>query len=100
MLSELALAVSCDGGASAFHFGMRALASLLSRVRHTPDGPRTVIGDHQRAILGDSHAHRPAPHIALLGNEAHQKIFKLAGRLALLHRHSDDLVADTAGPVP
>ena len=76
------------------------LVRRFARVGHAPDGPRTVIGHHQRPILGDGHADGAAPHVAVFGDEAHQEVLELAGRLAVPHRHSDDLVADTAGPVP
>src|SRR4051794_22423456 len=74
--------------------------SLLPGVGHPPDRPRAVIRHHQGPVLGHGHASRAAPDVALLGDEAHEEVFVLAGRLAVLHRDADDLVAGATRPVP
>jgi hypothetical protein len=74
--------------------------SFLACVGDPPDPAGAIIGHQQRAVLGYGHACRAAPHVALLGHESHEKVLIFAVRLALLHRHADDFVADAAGTVP
>src|SRR5262249_34129566 len=76
-------------------------ASLaLARVLDPPDGPRAVVGDHQRAVLVRRDADGTAPDIAGRGDEPDEEVLILARRLTVAEREPDDLVAGPPLPVP
>ncbi len=79
------------GGSANYFFPVYA-------TRYTVPAPSSVTTE--RAVLRHAYAHRPPPHVAFRGDEADKKVLELAGCLAFVHRHADDLVADAACPVP
>src|SRR5690348_9618622 len=69
-------------------------------VSDTPDGVRAVVGDEQGAVFPDGDSHRAAPYASFRGDEPGHEIFILPGRLPILHRHANHLVAVAPGAVP
>ena len=49
-----------------------------------PDGAVAILGDEQRAVVGDRDADRPAPDLAVVDDEAGHEILVFAGRHAVL----------------
>src|SRR6267142_1675824 len=74
--------------------------SLLASRRHPPDRAVAVLGEQQRAVFRLRHPDRPAPDRGVVDYEAGDEVFVLAGRHAILHDRTDDLVAGTRRPVP
>src|SRR6185437_2622833 len=73
---------------------------FLAYVDNAPDRVRSVVGDKQRSIGPDGHAHRTPPHLAVLGDEAGEEVLIAAERFAVLHRNANHLVARTNRLVP
>src|SRR6516225_1093569 len=84
---------------------LRRCCGVLGRtpVGDAPDRPAGVVGDQQRAVLGDGECGRPAPDLGALlaGNtEAGGEILVIAFGSAVLERHPNDLVAGRDRAVP
>src|SRR5580704_17176895 len=81
---------------------LRAAArSSLSRVDDAPDGFRAVIGDKQRAILGNRDAHGASPNVAIVHDEARHEIFVFAACVtSLMQGHANDLIAHADRAIP
>src|SRR5438270_3669659 len=80
-----------------------AAGRLRSGVGDAPDRAAGVVGNQQRAILGDGERRRPAPHFGAMqarGPEPGDEVLIEALRLAVLERHAHDLVAGRFGAVP
>src|SRR4051812_3921624 len=78
----------------------RSIRSNSADIGHPPDCPGAIVRDQERAVLGDRDAHRAAPDVSILRDESDQEILIFAGRLAVLHRDADHLVAGPPGAVP
>ena len=74
------------------------LLPCVDETRQTVPEPSSVTSSD--AVLGDGHADRPAPDVAVGGDEADEEVLVLAGRLAVLQRDADHLVAGPPGAVP
>ena len=73
----------------------------LSCVTDSPDGFRAVIGDKQRAILGNSDAHRASPNVAIVHDESRHEIFVFASCVtSLMQGHANDLIAHADRAIP
>src|SRR5690349_5360445 len=70
-----------------------AISGPAVAIGDAPDGAVAVLGEDQRAVLGDSDADRPAPDIFVGDDEAGGEILILAGRLAILEFQPHHLVA-------
>src|SRR5690349_5544810 len=84
---------------------LRRHAALLLRARvgDAPDGAAGVVGNEQRAVLGDGERGRSAPHLGAMharDPEAGGEVLVPALRTAILERHAHYLVADRLRPVP
>ena len=82
------------------HFVVKFSSSFLCA--HAPDFAGGVIGDEQRAIRPNRHAHGAAVNFAAfrVGNKPGEKIFDNTAWLAVLKGHESDLVTDQVGTVP
>lgn len=59
-------------------------------VADSPNGPRAVVGHHQRSIRGNCHAYGPAPHVFVVNNETGHEVFVFsAGTSSLVPRGED-----------
>ena len=65
-----------------------------------PDGARTVIGHEQGAVAALRDAYRPAPDLAVGGDEAGEEVLVFAGGVAVVHGEADDFIAGSLRPVP
>ena len=65
--------------------------SLLRRgfTSNSKDRAVRIVAHQQRAILGDCYSSWPAPNTLGIENEPRQKVFVLAGRLAILQPGPD-----------
>src|SRR6185312_2499429 len=69
-------------------------------VAYAPNGFRTVVGDHERAIGCDRDAHGPAPHRAIGVDETRNEILVLALGVPVIERHANDFISRARGAVP
>src|SRR5450631_1848943 len=56
-----------------------AATRLMARVGDAPHGAVAVLGHEQRAVVGNGHAHRPAPDAAIVHDKTGEKVVVLAG---------------------
>src|SRR5262249_53335064 len=84
-----------------------ANALLVSRgflgsaaISNSPDDSGAVVCDQECAVFCYGDADGAAPDVSFGRDEAHQKVFVIAGCLAVLHGNANDLVAGSPRPVP
>src|SRR6267142_5643828 len=65
-----------------------------------PDRAVAVLGDQQRAVMGDGDPDRASPDLAVIDDEAGDEILVFARRLAVLEADTNDLVAGPLRTVP
>src|SRR5271166_3576532 len=65
-----------------------------------PDRAGAIVGDEQAAVFGDRDAYRPAPDLAVIGDEAGEEVFVAAVGAAVVHGDVNDFVAGAVGAVP
>src|SRR6185437_14616434 len=64
------------------------------------NGVVAVLSQQQRAVGRDHVTDRPAPGIAIVGDESDQEVLVFAGGHAVLHAHAHDFVPRAEGAVP
>src|ERR1700733_7797695 len=72
----------------------------LTRIGNPPYGIAGIFGNQQCPVLVDRDANRAAPDLRIIDHEAGGEILVFAGRRAVLHRYTDDLVAGAFGAIP
>src|SRR5580704_8775586 len=72
----------------------------LTRVGNPPYGTAGVFRNQERPVPVDRDADRAAPDLRIVDREAGGEILVFAGRRAVLHRYTDDLVAGAFGAIP
>src|SRR5580700_9305155 len=73
---------------------------LSVRVGNTVDRVVPVLAHQQRAVAGHHGADRSRPGVAVVGDEPDEKVVVLAGRHAVLHAHTHDLMTRAECAVP
>src|SRR5262249_53492811 len=78
------------------------LASLPGKdsVGYPPDRAVGILGNQQRAIMGDGHADRPPPDLLVVDDKARDEVLIFAARHAVLQTDANDLVTSPLRPVP
>src|SRR5690606_491901 len=74
--------------------------ALRTAVRDAIDDARLVVAQEQRAVRQLHETRRTPPRLAVLGDEADEKVDVLARRLAVLDRQPHDLMAGAVRAVP
>src|SRR5580704_11636771 len=75
-------------------------ARRLTRVGNPPYGTAGIFRNQERPVLVDGDADRAAPDLRIVDDEAGGEILIFAGRRAVLHQDTDDLVAGAFGAIP
>src|SRR5579862_6115374 len=77
-----------------------SVSASLSDVADAPDRLRSVVADHQCAVVRDGDADRTSPDLAIGGHETGDEILVFAGGLSVLDGHANDLISGARFAVP
>jgi len=80
--------------------GQGRLLLRRAHILHAPDCARSVIGNHECAVLRGGDTDRTPPHMPVFCDKARQEVVKLTHGFACLHRRHNHLVTRRIGPVP